>query len=98
MPKYVVIKEEEYKTWIKQSPALVVPPPVPIEGAAVIRYQDVFSASVLHSYANAVQTAIEILNVTGGSPQVMGQLVETRDDFHGMAMEAQSYPTKKLPD
>lgn len=99
--KYVVIKKKEWDFFNNRHRSQTTtwqPPPIPLEGAAVIRFQDFFAESVLHSYANAVQTAIEILQVTPGSDiDIIERLVQTRDDFHAMAMEAKEY-SKKFPD
>ena len=73
------------------------PPPLP--DAVVIRLQDIFAAPALFTYANSIQTVIELLDQWGTdiSLPTYDHLTEIRDYFFERATTAQaSY--KKLPD
>lgn len=53
MEKYVVFKKEEYENRLD---------PQPLDDAVVIRRQDIFAPPALDAYANAIQTAIEVMS------------------------------------
>lgn len=62
----------------------------------VIRLQDVFAAPGLYAYANVIQTWID-RDIMEGKP-IPPDLEGLRDYVADLAMKAEQYPVKKLPD
>jgi hypothetical protein len=101
--KYVVFKRGEFdgihSLELKEGAKL----PKPLEDAVVIRRQDIFAGPGLFSYANAIQTAIDLIGAPGelGTVSALNELAkleELRDFFWEQAMMASHEPNKKVPD
>lgn len=66
-----------------------------VPDAVVIRKQDIFAAPGLFSYANAIQSAVEILQANMIDTS---KLQEIADYFHEQGIEAQHVEYRKIPD
>ena len=67
-----------------------------IHDGIVLRMKDVFTATALHAYTNAVQNAIEVLeHINAPVPEYLYQV---RDYFHGLAQASGENTERKLPD
>jgi hypothetical protein len=99
--KYIVHKRAEWDRWCDGIDA-VHTWPSEIDDAVVIRRQDVFAGPGLYSYANAVQTGIEVLDLEhpgrpGALTLRLERLEEIRDYFAEQAQLATELPSK-IPD
>lgn len=110
--KYLVFKREEFMEFIQElidrniDPAATTPKTIgALEDAIVIRRQDVFAAPGLYAYAHTIQTFIDAINFSedwyaamhSRTPDIE-KLEQLRDFFAEMAMMAEQYPSKKIPD
>lgn len=98
MDKYIVFKKAEWDDKVGWSPMFDIPEPV--EDAVVIRRQDVFAPPALDAYANAIQTAVEVMSgfgITPGGSSPIDQLRDIADYFHDQAAKAWA-EQRKLPD
>jgi len=96
--KYVTFKKDEFDKWVDGLvESDIENMPWGITDAVVIRRQDVFAPPALDAYANAMQTAIEVL--TNGTPPsgTTQRLQDIADYFHDQAAKAWS-EQRKLPD
>jgi hypothetical protein len=78
-----------------------------IGDAVVIRLQDVFSSSAFYAYANEIRTSTEVIHelfkgfessLPGSVKGQINRLEEIADYFFDMAMKAEEYQGKKVPD
>jgi hypothetical protein len=73
-----------------------------IKDAEVIRKQDITSAPIFHAYSSIIMSYVEVLLSLGAEadPETMKRiegLQEIADHFHRAAVDAELWPTKKLP-
>lgn len=99
--KYVVFKAKEFDDWLASD--MKAPIPVALHDAIVIRRQDIFAGPGLFAYANAIQTAIDLMGqdmsaLAGWELNQMARLEELRDFFWEQAMMASHEERKKVPD
>lgn len=109
--KYVTLKRED---WVAFHGALSVAfsstpvrerpmTPAPLEDTVVIRKQDIFAASGLSAYANAM---VAVADAIAAIPEVRGdsnhplleRLEQVSDYFFEQAEEARHWPDRKVPD
>lgn len=69
-----------------------------IRDCVVIRYQDVFAASALWTYAGQIRTAIELMMTSNARTKSVRELQALADFFADAARAAESHPTHKVPD
>lgn len=95
--KYVVLKRESVTHTSLHSGGLssFFPSSI-ITDAVVIRLQDVFAASALAAYGDAILTTMEVMGEIGMT--IPSQLIEIADYFHTQALAARMLPKRKLPD
>lgn len=97
--KYVVFKREDLDDWLGKFVPSVDLVPLILQDAIVIRRQDIFAGPGLFAYANAIQTALDLMDdITEGFFDEDGHLQELRDFFWEQAMQASHSETKKIPD
>lgn len=107
--KYVVFKREDWQAIKASLDRSVGGGPyeqgqiAPLDDAVVIRRQDIFAGPGLFAYANAIQTAIDLLkteqnDATWFHPSDERRLEELRDFFWEQAMMASHEEVKKIPD
>lgn len=95
--KYVVFKAED---WPEHRYLPVdFPNPLAPDSFTVIRHGDVFAPAGLYAYANAIQTAIEIIKTEGGNAvqRFLPRMEELRDLIWERAQMAQAQ-SGKVPD
>jgi hypothetical protein len=102
--KYIVFKREEFVTWWRQ-PSVggtmnEIHCPDELRDSVVIRLKDPFAESALNSYAQSVQTAIEVLRMipSAAFPPLLEHLREIADYFAGNAEKARMITERKIPD
>lgn len=93
--KYVVFKTDEWLDVVTHTAEAQLPEPLEPTSFTVIRHQDIFAESALLSYANSIQTALEILQVTEGKTDP--GLEDLRDLFWERASMAKA-AQKRIPD
>lgn len=97
--KYVVFKADEFSDWYQTVDGAGDTVPMRLDDAVVIRTKDIFAGPVLHTYAGAVQTAIEVIRGTDthSSRDWISHLEQVRDYFHDRANEADKVQQKRFP-
>ena len=93
--KYVVLKRRDWEAASSDDELELEP----VTDAVVIRTKDIFAGPVLHTYAGAVQTAIEVIQGTDAqlSSVWIKELEQVRDYFNGRAEEADAVNQKRFP-